>query len=121
MVQVGMSSAPRHPRVDVRRLADDACEFVLSGVDASIANALRRVILAEVPTIAIELVEIENNTTVLNDEFLAHRLGLIPLVSTLVHNMKSIYEASDDDDFTDVEFVLDVRCASDDTQTVTSD
>ena len=31
----------------------------------------------QVPTIAIELVEIEINTTVLNDEFLAHRLGMV--------------------------------------------
>lgn len=64
----------------------------------------------QVPTIAIELVEIESNTTVLNDEFIAHRLGLVPLTSTRVHDMKTIYEATEDDDWTDVEFTLNVRC-----------
>lgn len=53
--------------------------FSLIGVDASIANAFRRILIAEVPTMAIETVYIHNNTSVIQDEVLAHRLGLIPL------------------------------------------
>lgn len=54
-------------------------EFDLVGVDASIANAFRRILLAEVPTMAIETVFVFNNTSVIQDEVLAHRLGLIPI------------------------------------------
>ncbi|KAM3534072.1 hypothetical protein MY4038_002598 [Beauveria bassiana] len=52
--------------------------FSLVGLDASIANAFRRIMIAEIPTLAIENVFIENNTSVIQDEVLAHRLGLIP-------------------------------------------
>jgi DNA-directed RNA polymerases I and III subunit RPAC1 len=48
------------------------------GVDASIANAFRRIMLAEIPSLAIENVYIEDNTSVIQDEVLAHRLGLVP-------------------------------------------
>ena len=57
--------------------------FSLIGVDASIANAFRRILLAEVPTIAIEKVYVQNNTSVIADEVLAHRLGLVPLKADL--------------------------------------
>lgn len=59
----------------------------MSHTDISIANALRRVLIAEVPTIAIELVEIEENTSCLMDEMIGHRLGLIPLISKNVDQM----------------------------------
>lgn len=61
--------------------ADKSVSFSLENVDLSMANALRRIMIAEVPTMAIDLVEFENNTSVLSDEFLAHRLGMVPLVS----------------------------------------
>lgn len=52
--------------------------FSLIGVDASVANAFRRIMIAEIPSLAIENVYIENNTSVIQDEVLAHRLGLVP-------------------------------------------
>ncbi|KAJ6546923.1 DNA-directed RNA polymerase [Mycena capillaripes] len=65
--------------VKIRRVSNRSVEFDLVGVDASIANAFRRIIIAEVPTICIENVYVYNNTTVVADEILAQRLGLIPL------------------------------------------
>mmetsp|Transcript_26738 Transcript_26738/g.50468 ORF Transcript_26738/g.50468 Transcript_26738/m.50468 type:complete len:321 (+) Transcript_26738:86-1048(+) len=69
----------RFPKVEVLSLSPHEIKFILSETDTSMANALRRIMIAEVPTLAIDLVEFHENTTVLNDEYIAHRLGLIPL------------------------------------------
>lgn len=46
---------------------------------------------------------------------------MIPLVSNKVKDMKSIYEASGDDDLIDIELSLDIKCTQDDTLSITSD
>jgi DNA-directed RNA polymerase subunit D len=58
-------------------------KFVLSGITPTFANTLRRLIMSEVPTMAIDEVIIIENTTPLYDEIVAHRLGLIPLKTDL--------------------------------------
>ena len=68
-------------QISVKYLDAEKIEFVLSNVELSIANSLRRIMIAEVPTLAIELVEFHKNSSVLHDEFIAHRLGLVPLNS----------------------------------------
>ncbi|MEM2133354.1 MAG: DNA-directed RNA polymerase subunit D [Candidatus Freyarchaeota archaeon] len=71
--------------MNIRILSKDTnnLRFLLENVDVAFANALRRIILAEVPTMAIEEVIIIENTSPLFDEILAHRLGLIPLKTDL--------------------------------------
>ncbi|KAK0047233.1 DNA-directed RNA polymerases I and III subunit RPAC1 [Biomphalaria pfeifferi] len=65
--------------IDIVSLSENEMEFDMVGVDAAIANAVRRILLAEVPTMAIEAVHVWNNTSIIQDEVLAHRLGLIPI------------------------------------------
>jgi len=71
----------RIPTISNLELTDEQIKFKLTKTDASTANALRRVMMAEVPTMAIDKVEFLQNTTVLHDDFIAHRLGLVPLTS----------------------------------------
>jgi len=78
-IAVGSVVPPRAPRIEVTKLRDDKLKFTLSQTDSSVANALRRVMMAETPTLAVETVEVEENSSVLHDEFIAHRLGLVPL------------------------------------------
>ncbi len=53
--------------------------FKLIGVDVSFANALQWIMIAEVPTMAIEHEYMWNNTSLIHNKVLLHRLGLVPL------------------------------------------
>jgi len=57
--------------------------FLIKGSNEVFANAIRRMIAEEVPTLAVEDVEIKDNSSALFDEMLALRLGLIPIKTDL--------------------------------------
>ncbi len=56
---------------------------IVDGVTPPLINSLRRVLISEVPVLAIDDVIILDNTSVLYDEVLAHRLAMIPIKTDL--------------------------------------
>lgn len=55
----------------------------LQGLPLQYANALRRICLNGIPIFAVDTVDIIENTSILADEGISHRLGLIPLKTEL--------------------------------------
>jgi DNA-directed RNA polymerase I and III subunit RPAC1 len=115
-------------KLDIKSKTDEKIVFHMSGIDAPIANALRRILIAEVPTMAIETVNIYNNTSILQDEVLAHRLGLVPIkVDPRLFEYKetdsrdqavqqgdgSVEDGEGEDETNTLTFHLKVRCTLD--------
>ncbi len=70
-------------QIRILEVRGNSLRFYINGVDTEVANALRRTMIADVPTMAIEDVMIVENTSPMRDEMLAHRLGLVPLKTDL--------------------------------------
>jgi DNA-directed RNA polymerase subunit D len=66
-------------KVELIELREDRIRFLLSGVTAAFANGLRRACMSEVPTLAIDEISLYDNTSVLFDEQIGLRIGMIPL------------------------------------------
>jgi DNA-directed RNA polymerase subunit D len=71
--------------VEIKVLEKDErnMHLLVTGVDVPYMNALRRVIISEVPCMAIDDVVILENSSIMQDETIAHRLGLVPLKTDL--------------------------------------
>jgi len=70
-------------KVKVLNKSETEIQFLLEDSNPQFANALRRIMISEIPILAIDSVDFSMNDSVLYDEVIAHRLGLIPLVFDL--------------------------------------
>ena len=75
--------------VKILNKSQDKLVFSINGIKPALANSLRRLMMVEVPVLAIDTVEFSKNSSALYDEIIAHRLGLIPLKTDLKsYNLK---------------------------------
>ncbi|RLE82244.1 MAG: DNA-directed RNA polymerase subunit D [Thermoprotei archaeon] len=107
------------PQVKILKEDQSKLNLLIENITPALANSLRRTVLAEVPVMAIDDIVILENSSVLYDEILAHRIGLVPLVN----DYDEIRAALEEDPLAlrekEVAFVLDV-VAEDEEKTVYS-
>ena len=70
---------------------ENKSKVLVKGTTATQLNLFRRMIVNKVPSMAIDTIEISENSSALYDEMLAHRLGLLPLKTDL----KSYFKIND--------------------------
>jgi DNA-directed RNA polymerase subunit D len=71
-------------KIKILEKTDNNIRFLLEDSNPQFINALRRIMTVEIPVLAIDTVDFSVNDSVLYNEVIAHRLGLIPLVFNLM-------------------------------------
>lgn len=93
----------------INKISNNDMELDIEGLDAPIANALRRILISEIPTMAIDKAVIFQNTSIMHDEVLCHRLGLLPILANPDYFICK--EANEEfDENNSIKFSLHVKC-----------
>ncbi len=67
--------------IEMTREKDNKLEFMLKGASVPFANLVRRFGIGQVPIFALDSITFYENSSAMFDEYLAHRLGQVPLLS----------------------------------------
>ncbi len=70
-------------KIEVLSISGEKVRFLLKGVDIAFANALRRTMIMDVPSMVIDDIFVFENSSAIIDESLAHRIGFVPLKTDL--------------------------------------
>ncbi|HOG74047.1 MAG TPA: DNA-directed RNA polymerase subunit D [Methanofastidiosum sp.] len=73
-------------KIEIFNKDERELKFLVRGVSVPMVNALRRIFIAEMPSLAVDYLKFYKNDSPVFDEIIAHRVGLIPL-----NNASEIY------------------------------
>jgi DNA-directed RNA polymerase subunit D len=65
----------------LKKKHENRIEFAVEGIGPTFANAVRRYVMNRIPVLSIDTVTFYDNTTSMWDEYIAHRLGMMPIVT----------------------------------------
>jgi len=65
----------------IGKIHEKKIEFTVSGISTGLANSIRRYCMVRVPILAIDNVIFYENSSPVFDDYLAHRLGLMPVIT----------------------------------------
>ncbi|VVC01426.1 DNA-directed RNA polymerase subunit D [uncultured archaeon] len=69
--------------IDMTLEKENKLQFTLKGASAPFSNLVRRYLIGQLPTFAIDRVTFYENSSAMFDEYIAHRLGQVPLLSDI--------------------------------------
>jgi DNA-directed RNA polymerase alpha subunit len=118
-------SHPPSPLTNIKIISctDKKLQCYLLNTTSAVVNAIRRTIITDVPTMALDIFEFHENTTVAPDETISHRLGMLPLISDNVHFFNTEEECTCDNGCSkcQVKFTLTARNYTDEPLLVTDE
>ena len=106
-------------KIKLHKVENNFIQFSISNIHIGLANGIRRILISDIPTMAIDFATIISNTGCLHDNMIAQRIGLIPFVSKNATKF-NYYWDNKDNKLSEVKYQLNVTNKSDNILEVSS-